>query len=285
MSQWVGRAKFGFGFDPRVHPTQVCKPLADCAQKIRLLNGHDVGGWIGWISGKKVFLDARNDHYSENLLVSYMESRSDPQKFANLLRKHRINAVFVRFDDEPAWVPTLLELNRRSQLTAEDGTKGKLWRCVARDLHTALFFRCDICPDLREVNPPESQFNIPDIGDDRIDAFLIEMANKPSVRWRKFILPTDKFPSEVNLLLARAIEFGEIREAKRYAMYGMQQCEWFFPSLWVNLAYAFELEGDNVHADFCWKTIIRQTEDPQWQKKEKAARKNRQRMRYRENSS
>ena len=281
MSRCIGRTKFGMGFDPRVHPTEVCQPLVNCGQKVRLLNGHDLGGWIGWITGKKVFVDARNDNYSESLLVAYMESRNDPIKFANLLRKYRINAVFVRFEDEPVWVPTLMELNRQFQQARPFGEGEKLWRCVARDLHTALFFRYDICAELREVKQDELTFNIPSEMEHQIDLLLSEMSNKPSVGWKALLLPADIFPVEINSLVARSIEFGEIESAKKYAIYGMQQCEWFYPSLWANLAYAFDLEGEDARADYCWQTIIHKTEDPQWLKKQKARILNRKRIRDR----
>ena len=80
---------------------------------------------------------------------------------------------------------------------------------------------------------------------------------------------------ELNLLVARSIDFGEYAEGKSYAVKGMEICPWFFPNLWSNLAYVFEMEGDTERADFCWKTIAKKTSDPKWRANEARAKERR----------
>jgi hypothetical protein len=111
-----------------------------------------------------------------------------------------------------------------------------------------------------------------------LDEILRVQAEKEEPGWRKLFLGPEAIPVELNLLVARSIDFGEYAEAKSYAVKGMEICPWFYPNLWSNLAYAFEMEGDTARADFCWKTIAAKTTDPKWKAKEAKARERRRRV-------
>jgi hypothetical protein len=279
-SNWSWGMPFGVGLEPKVHPTEISEALGRCPQQLRVLNGHDNGGWIGWISGKRVFLDARNDNYSEKLLSSYRESVESRKAFVALLDRWQIDAVVARYDNEPFWVPTLIELTRRSEGYFKDslGRPVPLWRCVARDSHAALFFRHDANPSTPENRSFAPGFDSLRGREDRLDEILRVQAEKEEPGWRKLLLGVEAFPVELNLLVARSVDFGEYAEAKSYAVKGMEICPWFFPNLWSNLAYVFEMEGDTERADFCWKTIAAKTTDPKWKAKEAKARERRRRV-------
>jgi hypothetical protein len=261
---------FGVGLEPKVHPSEISEVLGRTPQQLRVLNGHDNGGWIGWISGKRVFLDGRNDNYSEELLRSYGESVEKREAFVALLDRWQIEAVVARYDSEPLWVPTLIELTRRSKGYFKDsvGRPVPLWRCVARDTHTALFFRYDANPSAPENRSFAPGFDSLRGREDKLDEILRMQAEKKEAGWRRIFFGVEAFPVDLNLLVARSVDFGEYAAAKSYAVKGMEICPWFFPNLWSNLAYVFEMEGDTERADFCWRTIAQKTSDPKWKQKE-----------------
>lgn len=285
-SNWSWGMPFGVGLEPKVHPSEISEVLGRTPQQLRVLNGHDNGGWIGWISGKRVFLDARNDNYSEELLLSYRDSVKSRGAFVALLDQWQIDAVVARYDNEPLWVPTLIELTRRSKGYFKDslGQPVPLWRCVARDAHTALFFRYDANPSAPENRSFAPGFDSLSGREEKLDEILRVQAEKEEPGWRKIFLGPEALPVELNLLVARSIDFGEYAEAKSYAVKGMEICPWFFPNLWSNLAYVFEMEGDTERADFCWRTIARKTSDPKWKKKEVSALERRKSLK-KENSA
>ena len=272
-SNWCWGMPFGVGLEPKVHPSEISAVLGRTPQQLRVLNGHDNGGWIGWISGKRVFLDGRNDNYSEELLRSYGESVEKREAFIALLDRWQIEAVVARYDSEPLWVPTLIELTRRSKGYFKDslGRPLSLWRCVARDARTALFLRYDAAPEVVENRSFAPGFDCLSGREEKLDEILRVQAEKEEPGWRKLFLGPEALPVELNLLVARSVDFGEYAEAKSYAVKGMEICPWFFPNLWSNLAYVFEMEGDTERADFCWRTIARKTSDPKWKKKEVSA--------------
>jgi len=277
---WSWGMPFGVGLEPKVHPTEISEVLGRTPQQLRVLNGHDNGGWIGWISGKRVFLDGRNDNYSEELLRSYGESVEKREAFVALLDRWQIEAVVARYDSEPLWVPTLIELTRRSKGYFKDsaGRPMPLWRCVARDAHTALFFRYDANPSAPENRSFAPGFDSLRGREDKLDEILRTQAEKKDAGWRRIFFGVEAFPVELNLLVARSVDFGEYAAGKSYAVKGMEICPWFFPNLWSNLAYVFEMEGDTERADFCWKTIAAKTTDPKWKAKEAKARERRRRV-------
>jgi hypothetical protein len=285
-SNWSWGMPFGVGLEPKVHPTEISEVLGRTSQQLRVLNGHDNGGWIGWISGKRVFLDGRNDNYSEELLSSYGKSVESREAFVALLDRWQIEAVVARYDNEPLWVPTLIELIRRSKGYFKDsvGRPMPLWRCVARDAHTALFFRYDVNPSAPENRSFAPGFDSLRGREDKLDEILREQAEKEEPGWRRIFFGVEAFPVELNLLVARSVDFGEYAAAKSYAVKGMEICPWFFPNLWSNLAYVFEMEGDTERADFCWKTIAEKTSDPKWKKKEVSALERRKSLK-KENSA
>jgi len=274
---WFLGPRFGVGFDPYVHPTAIAEVLARCPRQLKLLNGHDNGAWLGWISGKKVFMDARNDNYSEELLRSYNQSAESREAFVTLLDHWQIEAVVIRYDKEPFWVTTLIGINQRSQGVFKNslGRPVPLWRCVARDARTALFFRYDVCPEIAENQSFEPGNESLRGRMEKLDAILQAQSLKPISGWKTPFLGSDVFPLELNLLVGRSMYFGEYQEAKSYAVKAMEGCAWFYPELWSNLACTFEMEGDTPRADFCWEMLTRKTMDPHWKAQEAIARKRR----------
>jgi len=274
---WFLGPRFGVGFDPYVHPTAIAEVLARCPRQLKLLNGHDNGAWLGWVSGKKVFMDARNDNYSEELLRSYNQSAESREAFVALLDHWQIEAVVIRYDKEPFWVPTLIGINQRSQGVFKNslGRPVPLWRCVARDARTALFFRYDVCPEIAENQSFEPGNESLRGRMEKFDAILQAQSLKPISGWKTPFLGSDVFPLELNLLVGRSMYFGEYQEAKSYAVKAMEGCAWFYPELWSNLACTFEMEGDTLRADFCWERITHKTMDPHWKAQEVIARKRR----------
>jgi len=261
-SNWLWQMPFGVGLDPEVHPTKIAEVLGRFRGEPRVLNGHNNGGWIGFISGKKVFLDARNDHYSETLLRSYIESKRDLNRFVDLLDRWNVEVVVARFSGEPAWVLALQKINRGSwgQFRDEKGKVVPLWRCVTRDECTALFLRQDIAPEIpamQDVGVASDPF----LESDRaLDQTLLVEANKPDPGWRRLVLGVDAFPTEVNLLVGRDYLFGELDSAKVYALQGLKSCRWFYSSLWSNLELVFRAEGDHARAEFCRKVLLKKNE-------------------------
>lgn len=277
-SNWTWGMPFGRGFDAKVHPTEVAMVLQRCPQQLRLLNGPDIGGWIGWISGRKVFLDGRNDNYSEALFLSYFEALQSKADFIALLDKWQIEAVVARYATEPMWAPALIELSRRSQGAFKDsaGRVVPLWRCVARDAHTALFLRYDVGAEIPGNLHHSPGFDALAGREPRLEAILRSQAEKKEAGWQRLFLGVEAFPVEANLLVARSLDFGEYSAGKGYAIAGMEGCPWFFPNLWYNLAILFEMEGERARADFCWQTLAKKTSDPKWRDGEKRALRRRQ---------
>ena len=111
-------------------------------------------------------------------------------------------------------------------------------------MRRALFFRYDAAPTVVENRSFPEGFDSLRGRENRLDEILREQSKKEEPGWKKMFLGVDAFPVELNLLVARSIDFGEYAEGKSYAIKGMEICPWFFPNLWSNLAYVFESEGD-----------------------------------------
>jgi len=258
-SNWLWQMPFGVGLDPEVHPTKIAEALGRIRGEPRVLNGHNNGGWLGLISGKKVFVDARNDNYSEALLRSYIESKRDKRYFVDLLDRWQIDAVVARFSSEPAWVVALQRINLGSwgQFRDVSGAVVPLWRCVARDEFTALFLRQDIAPEIPAIQEIGVGVESSLVSDQELDEILQGEANKPDPGWRRLVLGADAFPTELNRLVGRSYLFGEYDAAKCYAIRGLESCRWFYPALWSNLELVFRAEGDRYREEFCRQALLK----------------------------
>lgn len=257
---WWSRATSGLGsglaYSPTGHSRGASEIIQRAGPEVRIMNPHDLGGWIAWATGQKVYIDGRNDNYPERL---YRESVATgvAENFKALIEVIRANVVVARESGEGVWIETL--------------TKEANWRLVFWSDGILVFMRNDLAPEIPALGREDTAGKTPSdfVAWDR--QLQIEAA-KPLPDWWSALPFGHLVLDGVAGQSAGSILLGRSEEAQAYAWAGICKNRYFIVELWVNLAAAFEMAKEYPLADFCWETILRKVPDKDLQERAEKAR-------------
>ena len=257
---WWSRATSGLGsgltYSPTGHSSGAAEIIRRAGPEVRIMNPHDLGGWIAWATGQKVYIDGRNDNYPERL---YRESVAAglAENFKALLEVIRSNVVVARESCEGVWIEVL--------------AKEPNWRLVFRSDGIMVFMRTDLAPEIPAIGKEDTAGKTPS-GFAAWDRQLQIEAAKPLPDWWS-VLPFGQLVLDgIASQSAGSILLGRSEEGQAYAWEGICKSRYFIVELWVNLAAAFEMAKEYRLADFCWDTILRKVPDKDLQERAEKAR-------------
>jgi hypothetical protein len=257
---WWSRATSGLGsglaYSPTGHSRGASEIIRRAGPEVRIMNPHDLGGWLAWATGQKVYIDGRNDNYPERL---YRESVATglAENFKALIEVIRANVVVARELGEGVWIETL--------------AKEPDWRLVFRSDGILVFMRNDLAPEIPALGREDTAVGIPSDFAAWDRQLRIEAAKALPDWWRA--LPFGQLVLDgVAGQSAGSILLGRSEEAQAYAWAGICKNRYFIVELWVNLAAAFEMAKEYRLADFCWDTILRKVPDKDLQERAEKAR-------------
>jgi len=257
---WWSRATSGLGsglaYSPTGHSRGAAEIIRRAGSEVRIMNPHDLGGWLAWATGLKVYIDGRNDNYPERL---YRESVATglAENFKALIEVIRANVVVARELGEGVWIETL--------------AKEPNWRLVFWSDGILVFMRNDLALEIPALGKENVAGGIPSDFAAWDRQLRIEAAKSLPDWWRA--LPFGQLVLDgVAGQSAGSILLGRSEEAQAYAWVGICKNRYFIVELWVNLAAAFEMAKEYRLADFCWDTILRKVPDKDLQERAEKAR-------------
>lgn len=257
---WWSRATSGLGsglaYSSTGHSRGASEIIQRAGPEVRIMNPHDLGGWIAWATGQKVYIDGRNDNYPERL---YRESVATglAENFKALIEVIRANVVVARESGEGVWIETL--------------AKEANWRLVFWSDGILVFMHNDLAPEIPALGREDTAGKTPSdfVAWDR--QLQIEAA-KPLPDWWSALPFGHLVLDGVAGQSAGSILLGRSEEAQASAWAGICKNRYFIVELWVNLAAAFEMAKEYRLADFCWETILRKVPDKDLQERAEKAR-------------
>jgi len=259
-ADWWSRATSGLGsglaYSPTGHSSGAAEIIRRAGPEVRIMNPHDLGGWLAWATGQKVYIDGRNDNYPERL---YRESVAAglAENFKALIEVIRANLVVARELGEGVWIESL--------------AKEPDWRLVFRSDGILVFMRNDLAPEIPALGKENVAGGIPSDFAAWDRQLRVEAAKSLPDWWRA--LPFGQLVLDgVAGQSAGSILLGRSEEAQAYAWAGICKNRYFIVELWVNLAAAFEMAKEYRLADFCWDTILRKVPDADLQERAEKAR-------------
>ena len=248
----------GLGYDPVWHADQAAELIRQAGPSVRIMNPHDLGGWLAWRTGKKVYIDARNDNYPEKLYREYVATGL-ANNFLAVLEVTGANVVVarVRTSTEAVWIEAL--------------ARERDWRLVYRNSGLVVFFQRDLAPEIPALEEQQAGGVRTETGI-AWDKVLSKEAAKPLPGWKQ-ALPWGKLEfHEPVSFSAGSILLGWSNQAQAEAWKGIQGTPFFIVELWVNLAASFEMQRDYSRADFCWQTLLAKVAEPALQERAEKAR-------------
>jgi hypothetical protein len=257
---WWSRATSGLGsgltYSPTGHSSGAAEIIRRAGPEVRIMNPHDLGGWIAWATGQKVYIDGRNDNYPERLYREFVAAGL-AENFKALLEVIRSNVVVARESSEGVWIEVL--------------AKEPNWRLVFRSDGIMVFMRTDLAPEIPSVLMEEVAQRIPS-NPTAWNKGLEQQAQKPLPGWAN-TLPFGQLELDDSAgRSAGSVFLGRSREAQAYAWEGIRKSPYFIVELWVNLAAALEMHKEYPQADLCWDAILRKVPDKDLQERAEKAR-------------
>lgn len=258
LSRMTSNMGYGLSFDPVAHPEGVVEIIRRAGPSVRIMNPHDLGGWLAWATGRQVYIDGRNDNYPERLYKEFIPSLILPEHFQILLEATRANVVVARVGRENVWIETL--------------AKEPDWRLVYRSPGVVTFFRKDLAPEISAVQEDKKIEESLPANSVIWDQLLHDAAEKPLPGWVNTLPLHLLEPDDSSGNSASSICLGNGRQGQAYAWAGIEKSPYFLTELWVNLAIAFEMAKDYPKADFCWDTILQKVPSRDLQEQSEKAR-------------
>jgi hypothetical protein len=257
---WWSRATSGLGsgltYSPTGHSSGAAEIIRRAGPAVRIMNSHDLGGWLAWSTRNKVYIDGRNDNYPERLYREWLAT-SVSENFKALIEVVRANVVVARIGNEGVWIETL--------------AKEPNWRLVFRSDGVMVFMRTDLAPEIPALGKEDTKGKTPS-GFAAWDRQLQIEAAKPVPDWWSALPFGQLVLDGAAGQSAGSIFLGRSEEAQAYAWAGICKNRYFIVELWVNLAAAFEMSKEYRLADFCWETILRKVPDKDLQERAEKAR-------------
>ena len=258
LSRMTSNMGYGLSFDPVAHPEGVVEIIRRAGPSARIMNPHDLGGWLAWGTGRQVYIDGRNDNYPERLYKEFIPSLILPEHFQILLEATRANVVVARVGRENVWIETL--------------AKEPDWRLVYRSPGVVTFFRKDLAPEISAVAEDKKIEESLPANSVIWDQLLHDAAEKPLPGWVNTLPLHLLEPDDSSKNSACSICLGNGRQAQAYAWKGIEENPYFLTELWANLAIGFEMTKDYPRADFCWETILQRVPNRDLQEQSEKAR-------------
>jgi hypothetical protein len=249
----------GLSYNPTHHSVGAAEIIRRAGPTVRMMNPHDLGGWLAWATGRQVYIDGRNDNYPEHLYREFIGA-GNAEHFKALLEVIRANVVVARDSREGIWIEAM--------------AKEPDWRLVLHSDGLTVFMRNDLAPEIPALGQEERQEKKQSDFSAWDRQLQVQAAKPPPDWWSE--LPFGQLSLDgVAGQSAGSIFLGRAEEAKAFAWEGICKSRYFIVELWVNLAVALEMSKEYPQADFCWDTILRKVPDKDLQERAEKARSRR----------
>ena len=255
-SQVTSGLGVGLSYNPTHHSVGAAEIIRRAGPTVRMMNPHDLGGWLAWATGRQVYIDGRNDNYPEHLYREFIAA-GKAERFKALLEVIRANVVVARDSREGIWIEAM--------------AKEPDWRLVFHSDGITVFMLNDLAPEIPALGQEERQEKKQSDFSAWDRQLEVEAAKPPPDWWSE--LPFGQLSlGGVAGQSAGSIFLGRAEEAKAFAWDGICKSRYFIVELWVNLAVALEMSKEYPQADFCWDTILRKVPNKDLQERAENAR-------------
>jgi tetratricopeptide (TPR) repeat protein len=235
-----GDARPGPGFNPHTLPVRAAEFLnrGDVPEG-RLLNALHDGGYLGFATRRRVFIDGRLELGGPEWFQAHMAT-VHPDRLGATMVKYDLQFAVVPYADVPSWFLAF---------AAQDA-----WRCVHLDDYSAVFFRADFAPSIPAVSPRASGAPVPDGDEERLTLRRGTGMRNPGPleslrRPHYYPLP------EIRLCRAYQ-ELGHAAAAVAVGLEGLRRTTFDAPDLLLNLGSAYWRLGRREQAAVCYRAWL-----------------------------
>ena len=230
------------GFNKQALPVDACKFLTDNNITGRIINCWDDGGYIGFVTGQKVFINSEGNTIGLEFYDEYIKARG-PEGFVDALKKYQPTVALVRFRVTPFWLYYLYNV-------ADD------WRLVFKDNLTAVFLHDTVAQEIPALQPAEAEVDYPEYKPEQVQMILQEVVQYKHPGPMKRLRGSGAYPLEYMQRSSFYLHTNQVDACIGTCVEGLYEAGFVVPDLMLNLGHALNSKKQYGLADMCYNAFL-----------------------------
>lgn len=244
---WLGTS-FGTGFNRDALPVGACQFIQEHGIQGRIINCWDDGGYIGWVTQQKVFINSEGNTMGLAFYDEYVRAR-EPEGFAQALAKWKPSVAVVRYDITPYWLFHLHNI-------------AKNWRMVYADDFVAVFLDDTVALEVSALPEPVAGQDYPQYEKPQIEQIVRQAAAAPKPGLIPWLQGSAAYPLEEIRRSSYYLHTNRTKACIATAVQGLERTLFLVPELMLNLGHAFNAQRQYILADLCYDAFMRADDNP-----------------------
>ncbi len=241
-------ARTGFGYDTETLPVEACRFLNEHDIQGRIINCWNDGGYIGWATNQKVFINSEGNTIGLKFYDEYIAIR-EPEHFTDGLKKWKPTVAMVRYTITPYWLYHLFNV-------------AKDWRMIYADDHIAVFLQDSIAPHIPALPAPVAGRDYPVYEVQAIEAVVRQAVDAGGPGLMQWLRGSGAYPLSEMQKSAFYLHTGRIEACIGISVSGLQRVSFMVPELMLNLGHALNARRQYALADRCYNAFLSVSDDP-----------------------
>jgi hypothetical protein len=259
---WQG-INTGTGFNRTALPVEACKFINDHKLEGRIINSWNDGGYIGWATGQKVFINSIGETMGLEFYHEYINAR-EPGGFPAALKKWKPAIAFVRYRVTPFWLYYLHNVARD-------------WRMVFADEQIAVFLHDSLAPEIPELAKPKAGIDYPAYDIQEIKNVIQQVTDAGGPNLWQWLKGSAAYPLKEMQQSAYYLHTNQVEASISASVTGLKRASFMVPELMLNLGHALNARKQYDLADRCYEIFLTADNDPAMAREISLQRSNRRR--------
>ena len=241
-------ADFGTGFSKKGLPVDACDFITDNDIHGRIINCWDDGGYIGWATNSKVFINSEGNTIGLDFYDKYIKIRG-PEGFAAALKQYQPTIAIVRFRVTPYWLYYL-------QNVADD------WRMVFADNLTAVFLHSSVSPQISALPPARPGVDYIEYSPELALQIIHNASQSKHPSFTQNLQGSAAYPINQMQRSSFYLHTNQVDACIGTCLEGLQKSCFTVPDLMLNLGHAYNAKKQYTLADVCYDAFLSVDDEP-----------------------
>lgn len=238
----------GHSFDKEALPVDACAFVNEHNIQGRIINSWNDGGFIGWKTGHKVFINSEGNTIGLEFYDEYVRAR-EPEGFPAALVKWKPTVAVVRYRVTPYWLYHLHNV-------AND------WRMVYADNHVAVFLHESVSTEVVALAPPEAGKDYPAWDLIQAGAAVKHAIEAGGPGWSQWLRGSGAYPLDEMHRSAFYLHTNQLDACIGSCISGLEKASFIVPELMLNMGHALNARKQYRLADQCYDAFLSVDDDP-----------------------
>ncbi len=238
----------GKSFDKEALPVDACAFLNEHNIQGRIINNWNDGGFIGWKTNQKVFINSEGNTIGLEFYDQYIQARG-PEGFAAALEKWQPTVAVVRYRITPYWLYHLHNIT-------------KDWRMVYSDKDVAVFLHDSVYPEIPALEKPKPGQDFPEYSLQQVAQIAQKAVESGKPGLSQWLQGSGAYPLKEMHKSAFYVHTNQLDACINTSAAGLEKANFIVPELMLNMGHALNAKKQYSMADYCYNAFLLVDDDP-----------------------